>query len=90
MMASDFEPAGELKFGQVGIANLRVRTLDVERLGAEMRERVQRAPKMFERAALVIDFGVTAPRLPRRRPRRHPSLPRRPLCRPRRPRDSRA
>ena len=57
MMASDFEPAGELKFGQVGIANLRVRTLDVERLGAEMRERVQRAPKMFERAALVIDFG---------------------------------
>ncbi|MGY0561379.1 septum site-determining protein MinC [Luteimonas sp. A277] len=57
MMVSDFEPAGELKFGQVGIANLRVRTLDVERLGAEMRERVQRAPKMFDRAALVIDFG---------------------------------
>lgn len=57
MMVSDFEPAGELKFGQVGIANLRVRTLDVERLAAEMRERVQRAPKMFERAALVIDFG---------------------------------
>ncbi|MGY0635092.1 septum site-determining protein MinC [Luteimonas sp. A478] len=57
MMVSDFEPAGELKFGQVGIANLRVRTLDVARLGAEMRERVQRAPKMFDRAALVIDFG---------------------------------
>ncbi|AOH37498.1 septum site-determining protein MinC [Luteimonas sp. JM171] len=55
--AADFEPAGELKFGQVGIANLRVRTLDVARLAAEMRERVQRAPKLFDRAALVIDFG---------------------------------
>nr|WP_162273370.1 septum site-determining protein MinC [Luteimonas sp. JM171] len=57
MAAADFEPAGELKFGQVGIANLRVRTLDVARLAAEMRERVQRAPKLFDRAALVIDFG---------------------------------
>lgn len=57
MAAADFEPAGELKYGQVGIANLRVRTLDVARLAAEMRERVQRAPKLFDRAALVIDFG---------------------------------
>lgn len=53
----DFEPAGELKFGQVGIANLRVRTLDPERLAAEMRDRVARAPKLFGRAAVVIDFG---------------------------------
>lgn len=57
MMSADFEPAGELKFGQVGIANLRVRTLDIARLAGEMRERVQRAPKLFDRAALVIDFG---------------------------------
>ena len=57
MTAANFEPAGELKFGQVGIANLRVKTLDVERLTAEMRDRVQRAPKLFDRAALVIDFG---------------------------------
>ncbi len=39
-----FEQAGELKIGQVGIANLRVRTLDVPRLVQEMRERVTRAP----------------------------------------------
>jgi septum site-determining protein MinC len=52
-----FEQAGELKFGQVGIANLRVQTLDIARLGAEMRERVERAPKLFERAAVVVDFG---------------------------------
>lgn len=54
---SDYEPAGELKIGQVGIANLRVRTLDVAKLGAEMRDRVARAPKLFERAAVVVDFG---------------------------------
>ncbi|WP_442681922.1 septum site-determining protein MinC [Stenotrophomonas sp. JC08] len=53
----DFEQAGELKIGQVGIANLRIRTLDVERLVGEMRERVTRAPKLFGRAAVILDFG---------------------------------
>ncbi|WP_369939725.1 septum site-determining protein MinC [Xanthomonas medicagonis] len=56
----DFEQAGELKIGQVGIANLRIRTLDVARLSQEMRERVQRAPKLFGRAAVIIDFGGLA------------------------------
>ena len=55
--APDYAQAGELKIGQVGIANLRVRVLDVPKLVAEMRERVQRAPKLFERAAVVVDFG---------------------------------
>ncbi len=53
----DYEQAGELKIGQVGIANLRVRTLDVARLVQEMRERVTRAPKLFGRAAVIVDFG---------------------------------
>lgn len=56
-VAGDYEQAGELKFGQVGIANLRVRTLDVPRLVAEMRERVARAPKLFARAAVIVDLG---------------------------------
>lgn len=55
--AANFEPAGELRIGQVGIANLRIRTLDIERLAAEMRDRVQRAPKLFARGAVIIDFG---------------------------------
>ena len=54
---ANYELAGDLKIGQVGIANLRIRTLDVERLGAEMRDRVARAPKLFERAAVIVDFG---------------------------------
>ncbi|GAB2652950.1 septum site-determining protein MinC [Arenimonas aestuarii] len=53
----DYEQAGELKFGQVGIANLRVRTLDPQRLAEEMADRVRRAPKLFARAAVVVDFG---------------------------------
>lgn len=51
------EQCGELKIGQVGIANLRVRELDVAALAAEMRERIARAPKLFAHAAVVIDFG---------------------------------
>lgn len=54
---ADYAQAGELKFGQVGIANLRVRSLDPAQLAAEMRERVQRAPNLFARAAVVLDFG---------------------------------
>ena len=53
----NYEQAGELKIGQVGIANLRIRTLDVARLAQEMQERVQGAPKLFERAAVILDFG---------------------------------
>ncbi|HET6603385.1 MAG TPA: septum site-determining protein MinC [Xanthomonadaceae bacterium] len=55
--AGALEPAGELKFGQVGLANLRVLSLEIERLAAEMRERVLRAPRLFARAPVVVDFG---------------------------------
>src|SRR3546814_5885638 len=58
--AHDYEPSGELKIGQVGIANLRVRILDVARLAAEMADRVKRAPKLFARAAVIVDFGGLA------------------------------
>ena len=54
----DYAQAGELKFGQVGIANLRIRTLDHTQLAAEMRDRVQRAPHLFSRAAVILDFGA--------------------------------
>ena len=53
----DYEQAGELKIGQVGIANLRIRNLDVAKICAEMSDRVRSAPKLFQRAAVIIDFG---------------------------------
>ena len=57
MSLPNYEPAGELKIGQVGIANLKIRTLDIPALAEEMRQRVTRAPKMFDRAAVILDFG---------------------------------
>ncbi len=60
LAANDYEQAGELKIGQVGIANLRIRNLDVDQLVREMRERVERAPKLFGRAAVIVDFGGLA------------------------------
>ena len=57
MNLPNYEPAGELKIGQVGIANLKIRTLDIPALAEEMRQRVTRAPKMFDRAAVILDFG---------------------------------
>lgn len=57
MAVDSLEQAGELKFGQVGIANLRIRAFNVPALIDEMSDRVQRAPKLFERAAIVLDFG---------------------------------
>ena len=56
-VVTDYEQAGELKIGQVGIANLRIRTLDPARLAAEMAERVRSAPKLFANAAVILDFG---------------------------------
>lgn len=53
----DYEQAGELKIGQVGIANLRIRNLDVTKICAEMADRVRSAPKLFQRAAVILDFG---------------------------------
>ena len=56
--AASLEQCGELKFGQVGIANLRVHTWDIPALCTEMRERVERAPKLFRHAAVIVDFSA--------------------------------
>lgn len=51
------EPVFELKFGQVGIANLRLHVNDAQALHDEIRRRVQSAPNLFDRAPLVLDLG---------------------------------
>lgn len=56
--AVSFEQCGELKFGQVGIANLRIQSLDIDKLCAEMRDRVVRGPKLFKDAAIILDFSA--------------------------------
>ena len=69
----DYAQAGELKFGQVGIANLRVRTLDPAQLAAEMRERVERAPNLFARAACPARTWAVVSRRLKTKPVTRPS-----------------
>jgi septum site-determining protein MinC len=54
------EPIFELKFGQVGIANLRLRTPDPQALQSELAAKVTAAPQLFGRAPLVLDLGHLA------------------------------
>jgi len=53
----------ELKFGQVGIANLRVFDSDALALQAQLAARVHAAPHLFARAPLVLDLSAL-PQLP--------------------------
>lgn len=52
-----FEPAAELKFGQVGVANLRLKRLDVEAISGELEERVTSAPQLFLRTPVILDLS---------------------------------
>jgi len=49
--------AVDLRFGQVGIANVRVRNADPEALRASLEVRVREAPSLFERAPVVVDLS---------------------------------
>ena len=60
---SDNGDAIELKFGQVGIASVRVKRDDASALHAELERRVHAAPQLFERAAVVLDLSHL-PKLP--------------------------
>ena len=57
------EPILELKFGQVGIANLRLFSNDPAALQAELAGKVAAAPQLFSRAPLVLDLS-RLPQLP--------------------------
>ena len=54
---SDLEPVAEIKFGQVGIANLKLKRLDPDALAAELRGKVENAEKLFLRAPVVLDLS---------------------------------
>jgi septum site-determining protein MinC len=54
------EPVFELKFGQVGIANLKLRRCDPQALRDELERKVTAAPQLFGRAPVVLDLGHLA------------------------------
>jgi septum site-determining protein MinC len=51
------EPVAEIKFGQVGIANLKLKRLDPGGLAAELRDKVSSAAQLFLRAPVVLDLS---------------------------------
>ena len=51
------EAACDLRFGQVGMACVRVRRADAAALCDELERRVRAAPQMFSRAAVVLDLS---------------------------------
>ena len=53
----DTTDACDLRFGQVGIACVRVRRVDAAALCDELERRVRSAPQMFARAAVVLDLS---------------------------------
>jgi septum site-determining protein MinC len=53
--------AVDLRFGQVGIANVRVRNADPGALQQSLQLRVQEAPALFARAPVVIDLSFLSP-----------------------------
>lgn len=54
---AQLEPVAEIKFGQVGIANLKLKRLDADGLSAELSDKVENAAKLFLRAPVVLDLS---------------------------------
>jgi septum site-determining protein MinC len=54
---TDISDACDLRFGQVGMACVRVRRVDAAALCDELERRVRAAPQMFSRAAVVLDLS---------------------------------
>lgn len=54
---ANLEPVAEIKFGQVGIANLKLKRLDAAALAAELHDKVASAAKLFLRAPVVLDLS---------------------------------
>lgn len=52
------DTALEIRFGQVGMAQLRVRTLDADALFDELSARIAAAPQLFERTAVCVDLSA--------------------------------
>jgi septum site-determining protein MinC len=54
------EPVADIKFGQVGIANLRLKRLDPDELSRELADKVRNAPNLFQHAPVVLDLSHLA------------------------------
>jgi septum site-determining protein MinC len=55
--AAAHESAFEIRFGQVGLAQMRIRSTDAGAVQAQLTARVASAPALFERVALCLDLS---------------------------------
>lgn len=51
------EPPFVIRFGPVGLAQMRVQTMDAAAVHAEVMARIASAPQLFERTAVCLDLG---------------------------------
>ena len=51
------DPAFVIRFGPVGLAQMRVQTMDAAAVHAEVVSRIASAPQLFERTAVCLDLG---------------------------------
>lgn len=56
--ASARDSACEIRFGQVGLAQVRLRTIDANAVHDELAARLAAAPQMFERIAVCLDLSA--------------------------------
>jgi septum site-determining protein MinC len=52
------EPVFEIRFGQVGLAQLRIRATDPDAIHGELATRLAAAPQLFERTAVCLDLSA--------------------------------
>jgi len=56
--ATTRDTACEIRFGQVGLAQVRLRTIDAAAVHDELAARLATAPQMFERTAVCLDLSA--------------------------------
>lgn len=57
-MAAIIEPACDLRIGQVGVATLKLRRLDLATIREEMDAKVRAAPQLLDRAPVIVDLNA--------------------------------
>jgi septum site-determining protein MinC len=62
-MSAVIDPACDLRIGQVGVATLKLRRLDLDEIRSEMTAKVQAAPQLLSRAPVIVDLN-TFPEMP--------------------------
>jgi septum site-determining protein MinC len=57
-VAANLEAACDLRIGQVGVATLKVRRLDLDGIGSELRAKVEAAPQLLQHAPVIVDLNA--------------------------------